>query len=148
MDKTTRKTIVLEHEDKSWPELADTIHSLRVAKDELAKQTKAINAELEIICREIIPERMAEEGLRGVPLTDGSRLELRSKAFCSTRAGMRDALMAWFRDHDLPEMVTETINASTLKAFMAEQLKEGNEVPPDELLSYTPFVEATLVGRK
>lgn len=131
-----------------WPELADLIANLQENKKTYEGHISGINQHLEFITKDVIPDRMVEEGLRGVPLADGSRIELRQKAYCSTRAGMKEALFEWMQANGFEELITEVINPGTLKSFIKEQLDEGNEVPPDDVVNYQPFLQATLVGRK
>ena len=148
MNKDERNILLAECEGLTWPQLADKVYELRNLKADLKKRQTEIQKQLEVVCREVIPDRMAEEGLRGIPLTDGSRLELRSYAFCSVKAGQKENLFNWLSDHDHGDLISEVVNPSTLKAFIKEQLEAGNEVPPDDVVSYDPYVEATLVGRK
>ncbi len=52
--------------------------------------------------------------------------------------------MDWFRGHDLDDMIQEVINASTLKAFIREQIREGNEIPGDDLIEFSTYTVATI----
>jgi hypothetical protein len=52
--------------------------------------------------------------------------------------------MQWLRDCGYEGMVTETYNASSLKALFRRQMAEG-VLPPDEIFSVTPFIRASIV---
>jgi len=148
MTEDVKSKIRMQFEGKKYPELADAIYNLNKEKVEYENKIKSLNVFLDVIQIEIIPDRLAEDGMRGVPLADGSRIELRPNAYCSTRKDMKQALFNWLSEHDFDDLITEVVNPSTLKSFIKEQLEEGNPVPPDEIVSYQPYTKAVLVGRK
>jgi hypothetical protein len=148
MSEDAKSQIRMQYESLKYPQLADVIHQFKKDIKAHEEHIKGLNFILDVITKEIIPDRLAEDGMRGVPLADGSRIELRSNAYCSTRAGMKEALFNWLIEQELDELITEVVNPSTLKSFIKEQLESGNPVPPDEIVNYQPYVQATLVGRK
>jgi hypothetical protein len=149
MDKKKREELTEFCESANWADIADRLFQLKQQQAKLDSEAKTIKTEIEFVCRDLIPDKMAEQGMRGVPLEDGSRIELRNKAFCSVKADKREALFEWLQQNDFESLITEVVNPSTLKAFVKEQREAvGGLVPPDDIVSYLPFVEATLVGRK
>jgi hypothetical protein len=49
-------------------------------------------------------------------------------------------------DNGFEDLITEVVNASTLKAFIKEQLDMGNPVPDDTVIRYDPYTRASVVG--
>jgi hypothetical protein len=147
MKAEEREDVLRRFEAMGWPEMAETIRGLQSKKAGLQDQIKNINERLKVMCIDVIPDKMAQDGLRGVPLADGGRIELRSKAYCSVRAGQKPALESWLVEIDAEDLIQPTVNASTLKAFVKERLDRGDEIP-EEIINYQPFVEATLIKGK
>jgi hypothetical protein len=127
-----------------WAKLADTIRTLQARKAGLEEEMQTIGTELKLICVDVIPDKMAEQDLRMVPLAEGGRIELRHKAFCSVRTGCKPALEAWLVEIDAADIIQPTVNASTLKSLCKSRLDKGETIPED-VINYQPFMEATLI---
>ena len=72
------------------------------------------------------------------------RVQLASDLYASTREGKKEAAIQWLRDCGYENMVTETYNASSLKALFRRQIAEGVEIP-DDLFNVSPFIRASIV---
>lgn len=87
-----------------------------------------------------IPARMDDMESSSIKIPDYGRLgltdDLRVKVIDQT------ALFAWLEENDLGDMISETVNASTLKASLRKRLKKGEEVP--DMVELTPFTRANL----
>jgi hypothetical protein len=144
MKQDEREDCIARFQALDWPGTAQTIRQLRAKKADYEDKIKNINERLKIMCIEVVPDKMAEQGLAGVPLADGGRIELRPKAYCSVRAGKKPDLEDWLHTVEAADLIQPTVNASTLKAFCKERLSHGEEIPED-IINYQPFVEATLI---
>lgn len=125
---------------------------------ELAAEYKAVREELERaegrksklqkiadhLAKGVLPERMEEEGVEVVKLEGIGRLQIRADIYCSCPAANRDLLQEWLVDHGHSSLLSTSVNASTLKAFVKEQMKSGGDYPAD-LLSVTPYRQASIV---
>ena len=60
-----------------------------------------------------------------------------------SQEGSLKAAMQWLRDMDLADMVTETYNASSMKALVRRLIEQGVEIP--EFMNVTPFIRASIV---
>ena len=61
---------------------------------------------------------------------NGSTYYLKSRLFASPVAGRKDDLMVILKAHGYGSLVTETVNANTLAAFIKEQREAtGEDVP-------------------
>lgn len=142
-----RDTMAATFSGMNYLQLSEVCMQLKEAKSDLKKQLADIDAQIDYVTIELIPEKLAEDGFSSVNLDNGKRIQLSSQAYCSTRAGQKEALFEWLQEHEFGELITEVVNPSTLKAFVKEQLEEGNEVPPDEIVNYQPFMRASVVNR-
>lgn len=98
--------------------------------EKLDLERKAMNALLESISRQTVPEIMDDEGVKSIALED-----IRRRFGVSTRASCSmiepDGGKQWLRDNGHGALIMETVNASTLSAFAKSQLQEfGVELPP------------------
>jgi hypothetical protein len=74
------------------------------------------------------------------------RVNIRTDIYCSTKKGMGIDLKEWMKGHEMEDIITDVINASTLKAWVKEQMKAGNEIP-EELLNITPYDRAVITKK-
>lgn len=88
-----------------------------------------------------IPNRMDDLGASSIKLPGLGRLGLTDDLRVKTLD--KDGAFRWLEDQDLGDLITETINASTLKATLRRMLKKGEQVP-DDLFELVPFTRANL----
>ncbi len=123
--------------------LALRMRSLQASKEGQEADLKVINQELDDLRLKQIPEMMEALEVKNATFEGVGRVQLAGDLYCSTKAGQKDAAMQWLRDLGLDDMISETYNASSMKALIRRQLEEGIE--PPECLTVTPFMRASLV---
>lgn len=140
---------ISEYEDSLWnlgyKELADEFSALKDEKDKLKKMVNEVEAKYEALTTRVLPDKMAEDGFKNVTLEGIGRFQASQQAYCSTRAGQKQALFDWLESNGFDDLITEVVNPSTLKAFIKECQDEGRPAPPDEIVNYQPFTRVTLV---
>lgn len=124
-------------------ELALTVKDLKERKEKATEYLKKVNLALERIQLTDIPDAMAEANMRTVTFKGVGRLQLAPDVYVSY-SERREEAFEWLRDNGFSNCITETANASTLKAIFRKKIKDGEELP-DELFKITPFTRATLV---
>ena len=144
-DLSDRKKAVQEYETKSYKDLAILFRELRDKKAKLKSELRTIEAKIDALTVDVIPDKLAEDGFKNVRVDGVGQIKLSTQAFCSTRAGMSEAVREWMVEHGFGELVTETINPATLKSFIKEQMEHGGDVPPDDLINFQPYSRATVV---
>lgn len=120
------------------------MRELEASKDELEEQLKSVNRSLDELRLKKIPELMETLELRNATFAGVGRVQLASDLYASTREGRKADAMQWLRDCGYEGMITETYNASSLKALFRRQMAEG-VMPPDKIFSVTPFIRASIV---
>ena len=86
------------------------------------------------IKRSIIPERMDAEDITSISVnTSAGKKQLVKIDNVGVKSipDKKGELWQWLRDHDAHELITETVNSSTLAGFIREQMRTGQEVPHD-----------------
>lgn len=122
-----------------------TYQRLRAEEDRLTAEGKAMKEEADRLEQELV-EMFSEAGLQNLNV-DGKTVYLGRKTFAQWKSGMdpeekRAALRA--AGHD--ELISETINANTLAAFVRELVDEGGPGMPPELADLLELGESYRIG--
>lgn len=117
---------------------------LQRRKDELETQLSTINGDLDNLRLREIPTLMESLEVKNATFEGVGRVQLASDLYASTREGKKDTAMQWLRDCGYEGMITETYNASSLKALLRRLMVEGAEIP-DDIFNVTPFIRASVV---
>ena len=125
-------------------EYAARFKELQGRKDRLEDDLKTINQELDLLRLVKIPELMESLQVKNATFDGVGRVQLAADLYASTREGKKDAAMQWLRDCGYENMITETYNASSLKALFRRQLAEGVDIP-DDIFNVQPFIRASVV---
>lgn len=133
-----------EFDQMSVPDLAVALRGLKYRLEEMGRIKTEIQKSYDFLSIDVLPERMDEEGIQTLKIKDVGRLQMSSDIRCAVPAANREDVKEWLNEHGHGSMVSETINASTLKAFVREMMKEDKEWPSD-LLKVTPYSRATVV---
>lgn len=133
-----------EFDNMSVSELAAALRGLKSRLEEVGRLKTEIQKSYDFLSIDVLPERMDEDGIQTLKIKDVGRLQMSSDIRCAVPAANREDVKEWLNEHGHGSMVSETINASTLKAFVREMMKEDKEWPSD-LLKVTPYSRATVV---
>lgn len=117
---------------------------LQGQKDKLETELSDINKELDVIRTKKIPELMESMELRNVTIEGLGRVQLAADIYASTREGQKEAAMTWLRDCGYENMITETYNASSIKALFRRLMADGADIPED-IFNVQPFLRASIV---
>lgn len=112
-------------------ELADKLKELRERKAELSEETKQNNAEIEKAELEL-SELMAKTETQSFQRA-GTLFYLTTKTYASADKEHKDELFEALRGEGFGSLITETINANSLSAFVKEQMSENDDILPDWL---------------
>lgn len=109
---------------------------LRTLKDRIDEVTKPFN-DLYTKTREVdLPAKFDEARVPSVNLDEGYRVTVAHSVRASVKGGQKEAAIAWLTANGLADIVTETINASTLSAVARSMAEENKELDPDIFAVY------------
>ena len=110
-------------------ELADKLKDAKARKRELEEESKANNALIDELEKQLA-EEMADKEVDRFS-RNGSLFYLSSRLFASPKAGEKDAMISALRANGYGDLVTESVNANTLAAFAKERIAEdeSGELP-------------------
>ncbi len=117
----------------------------RGISDRLKEEQKQAEKWYDFISIFVLPEKMEDEAMETMKVAGIGRVSLRGDMQCSTAKGMQPNMLAWCRENDMEDLITEGVNGSTMKAFVKEQMgkgKDGNY--PEELLNIYPYTRAVI----
>ena len=126
-------------------ELADQLKAAKERKRELDAETKANNAVIEDLDRQL-SEAMAEQEVDRFS-RNGNLFYLNSRLYASAKAGEKDTMIAALKANGYGALVTETVNANTLASFAKERMAESETGElPDWLDAVVSTFEKITVG--
>jgi hypothetical protein len=103
---------------------------VKAIDDEWSEVTKSLGAATRLLKEKLVPEAFSREGIGSFTSKEGGYRVTVSEL---VRASMKDKeqCYAWLRDHDLGDLIQETVNASTLAAAARSLMEEGKELDDD-----------------
>lgn len=121
--------------DHTKTPVVDCAKRMKFLKDEIASIKAAtiapLQAEHDALKYGIIPEKMEEMGVTTLSVIGLGRVTVSETTSAKTIKERKAELWAWLKDNGYAELITETVNSSTLAAFVREQLAEGADLPYD-----------------
>lgn len=110
-------------------EMARYFVKVRETKDELEKILKPFDAFYELLAKTKLPETFDRHGVPSVSLDEGYRVTVSHALRASIRGGVdKEAAYAWLNENGLGDIVTKTVNASTLSAVAKTMAEENREL--------------------
>lgn len=134
------------HFEKSAVELAHALKQAQEIKEWMEHIEKCVNAEIDVIRLNLLPVAMENEGLESPMNVAGvGRVSLTGDVYASVLD--KENFFEWLHDNQSGDLIQETVNASTLKAWVKDKIKKG-ESYPTELLKVTPYTRASITKSK
>ena len=126
--------------------LADKLKELKERKNELAEETKENNEEIEKVEYKL-SQLMAESETQSFQRA-GTLVYLCTKVYASAEKDKKDELYQALKDEGYGSLITETINANSLSAFIKEQMADNDDVLPEWLDGKVNVFDKVTVGMR
>ena len=97
---------------------------------DLDEVRKEISMQLSLLSRDVIPAIMEERKVRNLTLDDIQRQFVKSVRVTASMVD-KDQAFDWLRANGKGEMITQTVNSSSLSAFANQYLEEHQKDLPD-----------------
>jgi len=126
--------------------LADMLKALRDRKKLLEDEVKTYNSVIEMT-ELLLFEKMAEEEMQRFSRA-GYTFYLNPRTYVSAPPENAAAVNQWFRDHEMGDLIKETINPRTLSSQVNGMMGDGGtkEDLPEDLRTLLNFYEKPQVG--
>jgi hypothetical protein len=135
-----------KYENTSTIDTIRAMDELSKRKEELESELTKINKEYDFLRLNLVPKKMEDMGIDNVKVDGIGRVSLTSDMYVRVNADNRERVHQFFNDIGKSSIITETINASTLKAVVKSMIRSGEEIPED-LIKITPFTRASITKR-
>ena len=112
-------------------EFARAFVVLRQLKDKIDEAIKPFDKLFEDVKTVRLPAVFDLAGVPTVNLDEGYRVTVAYNTRASIKGGQKDAAFQWLRDNGLGDIVSETVNSSTLSAVAKSMVEENRELNPD-----------------
>lgn len=130
------------------PEITDLIEAIkeqartREMHDAFDEVKKALYRRHEWLSVQVVPKLMEESDILSTKVAGVGRVHLKDDVYVSTPKDRKAEAFEWFRDHGFGDLIQETINGSTLAAWVRKRIKNGEEIP--EAVKVTPYTKAVI----
>ena len=118
---------MLENNVTTVVEALVNARALDEACAELKKRFGALHKKYK---EEIVPKKFEEEGVSSITI-DGYRYTVSHQARTSIITSEKPAAYDWLRNNGLGDLITETVNSSTLSATAKTLAEDGIDLPDD-----------------
>lgn len=136
--KVTAKEISLASLVDYWLLLRRAYDTIDAARKEMLKYK-------DYLSNERIPERFADENVKTITTDSGYRITVAYRFSVSMLD--KEKAYTWLRDHELGDLIIETVNSGTLSAQIKQMIEKEGIDPPDDIFkqSTSPYTSATKV---
>ena len=124
--------------------LSDRLKALKENKKELETTLKNVNEkilEVEVSLAELMTLNETQNFTRS-----GTMFSLTTSTKASAKAGKREELYTALKNAGYGDLVVETVNPSSLSAFVKEQISENGEALPEWLDGFVNVFEKTSIS--
>lgn len=123
------ETDLVSLEKMSMVDLGRTMGIVREELDRAASIKTMFEHQYDTLKR-MLPKKMESEGVERFTV-DGRGIAVRVEVYASIPADKREEAYLWLRKNGLGSVITNTVNGSTLKAMVKEQVSLGHTLPDD-----------------
>lgn len=135
-----------EYSGYTLNELIVAMDKAQQNKEAMEERMKQLNARFDYLRLNAVPNKMDEEGVSNLTLEGIGRVGLTSDAYASIKTGQKEHAWEWLQDTGHGDLITETVNASSLKAALKQMVAKG-EIIPEEFFNFTPFTRASITRK-
>lgn len=119
--------------------LSEQIDTLKNLSAHLQKQYDGIRLV-------VLPEKMDEEGITNITVDGVGRVSIQSDIYFSIPAPTKEEAYEWLKDNGHGDLIQETVNSSSGKAWAKEMIKKGLSLP-EALFKVTPFSRSQITKK-
>lgn len=123
--------------------LARRFQLMDAVYEELKSVEKIVSDEYDRLRLKEMPDLMIEEDMKTVTYEGIGRVQLGADVYASIPAPKRDEAYAWLRENNSGDLITETVNSSTLKAWCKEKAASGVVLP--DCFKVQPYSRISIV---
>jgi hypothetical protein len=123
--------------------LVREMKELKIKLEEADKVKKELQKEFDFLRLNKIPDVCDEMGIERLSVEGVGRLSLTSDFRVSIIGANKEKAYEWLVDNRHGDLITNTVNSSSLKAMVKDATAKGEELP-DELFKIYSFTRASI----
>jgi hypothetical protein len=127
--------------------LAEKMVIVRTKLEASKSATAELQKEFDDIRKIQLPEAMEAAGMESTRLPNIGTISMRTDAYASIRGGQQDEAYEWMKNNGFGDLIKDFVHSSTLKAFLKEQFREGEQLPED-IFTFSPYSYAAITKSK
>tara|TARA_R110000803_G_scaffold80259_3_gene146027 strand:+ start:331 stop:729 length:399 start_codon:yes stop_codon:yes gene_type:complete len=131
----------------SIKQLAEEMVNVRAKLDQAKAVAAELQKEFDDLRKVQLPEAMEAAGMESTRLPNIGTVSIRTDAYASIRGGQQDGAYQWMKDNGFGDLIKDFVHSSTLKAFLKEQFREGEDLP-EEIFSFLPYSYVAITKSK
>lgn len=112
-------------------EYARAFVQMRRVKDKLDELEKRVSKIYEVMKVEKLPAKFEEAGVPTINLDEGFRISVSHRVFASIKTDRKSEAYDWLRQNNLGDIISETVNSSTLSAVAKSMAEDNLELDAD-----------------
>lgn len=125
-------------------DLAKMLNKKRKELEAADERATALQIQFDQLRIDVIPAAMAKAGIESVRVAGVGNVIIEEDMWTHVPSARREDLHTWMGEHNLEDLITETINSSTLKAWIKERKEAKGELPPGDVVVITPYRRASI----
>lgn len=137
----------IEDKDLKGKSLVDLVKMMNKKRKELEsadERATALQIQFDQLRIDVIPDAMKKAGIETVRVAGVGNIIIGEDMWTHVPAARRYDLYQWMRENKCEGLITETVNSSTLKAWIKERRENKQELPPGDLVVVTPYKRASI----
>lgn len=91
-----------------------------------------------------VPEIMEENEVESLQVEGVGKVYLTSDMNVSVKSGMKEDAMDWLVENGFGDIISETVNSSTLKAVIKKEVIGKGKEAPENLFNINPFTRSAI----
>lgn len=120
-----------KYDGMSLVELGQAMEEVGKLLDEAKDRKTELEKEYDFIRTIKIPPALAESGMKNFRLSSGRGIRVQDELFVSLRGESFEDMKHWLQERGDASIIKETINPSTLKAYIKGKIEGMQEYPAD-----------------
>ena len=126
------------------PDIAFALKDEKIKHETAKALTTALQKRMDVLSLTVLPELLEEQGIESMVVAGLGRVQVTADIRCSVLADNRVKLEKWLTDNGHESLIGSTVNASTLKAFIKEMIKNKESWPTD-IVKVEPYYRTSIV---
>ena len=130
------------YDGMSLNELIKEMSNIKSRLDDVSAEKTLLQKQFDVLRHQYVPEAMIDQDVSTIKIEGVGRVHLTSDLKISIKAARRQDAYQWLMENGYGDLITDTVNASTLKAAAKGWIERGDVNVPTDLFNYHPMTSA------